>query len=159
MNMKKVLIISIILLLSAQMVFAYTGQPCCKSGVAECDGSNEECHCLPNPIDPDCDVSDSNNLKGDWGICGPKGTVILCPASKIPSFSILVNNIVKWIFYIAIIVAPIMILIAAFMLMTSSGDPTKTAKARAVIIWTCVGLAIILFARGIIAIIRYILGG
>jgi len=51
-----------------------------------------------------------------------------------------------------------MIVIGALMIMSSGGDPNKVTTGRNIIIYACIGLAIILFAKGIIAIIRGVLG-
>jgi len=50
--------------------------------------------------------------------------------------------------------AIIMFVIAAFLFLTSSGDPTKVAAARASIIWSVVGLAIAIISFSIPYIIR-----
>jgi hypothetical protein len=51
-----------------------------------------------------------------------------------------------------------MIIIAGFMFMTAGGDPNKLATAKNIILWTAVGLFIVLFAKGLIAVISKVLG-
>ncbi|MDP2930323.1 MAG: hypothetical protein Q8N56_01810, partial [bacterium] len=54
-----------------------------------------------------------------------------CPSSCIPnplrysSFECLIDAIIKIIFYISLALAPVMIIIGAFQLMTSAGNPVK----------------------------------
>ncbi|GAI20335.1 unnamed protein product, partial [marine sediment metagenome] len=51
------------------------------------------------------------------------------------------------------------IIIAGFYWLTAAGDPKKVKTALDIIKWTVIGFAIILFARGLVAIIRHVLGG
>jgi len=74
------------------------------------------------------------------------------------SFEGLLNSIVTFIFYVAIAIAPIMIMIAAFFLLTAGGDPKRVDTAKQIILWTVVGLAIILLAKGLISVLRQIIG-
>ena len=146
-----VLILSIILFSQASFVLAL-GEICCDD--TDCE-SGESCQCEPST---DCEITDGKVTEGKAGICGPTGSVVFCPPSKYTSISALIEGITNWIFYIAIILAPLMIVIGAFMFMTSAGDPTKVQTAKKLIIWTVIGLAIILFSKGLIALIRFILG-
>jgi len=75
------------------------------------------------------------------------------------SFEELLNTIVTFISWIATIaIAPIMIMIAAFFLLTAGGDPKRVDTARRIILWTVIGLAIILFAKGLISVLKQIIG-
>ena len=74
------------------------------------------------------------------------------------SFEELLNTIVTFISWIAIAIAPIMIMIAAFFLLTAGGDPKRIDTARRIILWTVIGLAIILFAKGLISVLKQIIG-
>ncbi|MCJ7786976.1 pilin [Patescibacteria group bacterium] len=89
-----------------------------------------------------------------------------CPAGQIcienplcaESFEDLLNTIVNFIFWIAIAIAPLMIMIAAFFLLTAGGDPKRIDTAKQIILWTVIGLAIILLAKGLISVLRQIIG-
>lgn len=70
----------------------------------------------------------------------------------------IIDKIINFIFVIALVLAPLMIVIAGFFYMTAAGNPVKITKAKTIITWTIVGLAIILFSKGLIAIINQILG-
>ena len=150
-----VLILSIILFSQAGFVLADEGDLCCSDG--DCGGL--KCFCIPDPPDPDCDVTtDPGNPTGQWGTCHSAGSVVICSPLKYRSISAVIESITNWIFYIAIVLAPLMIIIGAFMFMTSAGDPTKVQTAKKLIIWTVIGFAIILFSKGLISLIRTILG-
>jgi len=74
------------------------------------------------------------------------------------TFGDLIDAIIKFIFYIAVVIAPLMIIIGAFYILTAGGDPKKIGTGRNIIIYTLVGLAIILLARGLIAMIESLIG-
>ncbi len=70
-----------------------------------------------------------------------------------------IDAFVKFLFYLAMAVAPILIVYAGFLILTAGGDATKITKARQIILWTLVAVAIILFAKGFPALIKGALGG
>ena len=74
------------------------------------------------------------------------------------TFGDLIDAIIKFIFYITVVIAPLMIIIGAFYILTAGGDPKKIGTGKNIIIYTLVGLAIILLARGLIAIIESLIG-
>ena len=92
------------------------------------------------------------------GTGGQGYTGSLKPPIEAKSFEELINGIINFVFWIGVAVAPIMILIAGIMYMTAGGDATKIGKARNLIIYTAIGFAIILFAKGLIAVLESVLG-
>ena len=85
--------------------------------------------------------------------------VTIEPPITVTTIPDLINTITDWAFYIGVVLAPLMILVGAFYFMTAAGDPNKIATGKKIILWTIVGLAIILFSKGIISIIESGLGG
>ena len=77
-------------------------------------------------------------------------------ATSIPA---LVDRITNWVFYIGIILAPLMILWGAFTFMTAAGQPNKIETGKKIIFWTIAGLVVILLSRMIIGIVTGILSG
>jgi len=71
----------------------------------------------------------------------------------------LIGAITKFIFNVAIIIAPIMFIIAGFFFITSAGEPEKVRRARNVFIYTLIGLVLVLLATGIYELIKSILSG
>lgn len=69
-----------------------------------------------------------------------------------------VQYVTNWIFYIIMIVVGIMILYAAFIYLTSQGNPEGPQKANKLITYAIIGLVIALLARAIPAAVRYIIG-
>lgn len=77
---------------------------------------------------------------------------------KITSFEALIDKIINFISWIAISLAPLMVLIAGFYFVTAGGDPKKVTTARNIILYTVIGLAIIFLAKGLIGILKGVLG-
>ena len=69
----------------------------------------------------------------------------------------LIDAIVKFIWNLALIIAPLMIMIGAFYLITAAGDPEKINTGKKIITWTIVGIAIVLLSTGAMSIIKEIL--
>lgn len=78
---------------------------------------------------------------------------------KAESFEDLINSLINFIFWISLAIVPLMVIIAGFYWLTAAGDLKKVKTALDIIKWTVIGFAIILFARGLVAIIRHVLGG
>jgi len=71
-------------------------------------------------------------------------------AGSIPE---LIKTIVDLIFYIAVAVVPLMVVIGGIMFMMAAGEPQKVSKAKNVLLWSIVGMAVILLSRAIGALI------
>jgi len=84
---------------------------------------------------------------------------VICPLSSHTSVEKFIMEAVNYIFYLSIIMAPLMIIIGAAVFLTSAGNPKQAKLGTSIIQWTAIGFAIILFARGITAIIKMILVG
>jgi len=70
----------------------------------------------------------------------------------------IINKIINFIFYIGVSIFTIMVIIAGFLFISSGGDPAKVKKAKDIILYSVVGLLIVLLAKGIISMIRLIIG-
>jgi hypothetical protein len=72
----------------------------------------------------------------------------------------LINNIA---YYLSVYIAPpivtLMILFAAFQILTAGDNPEKLTSAKNMILWTVIGYVIILIAWGITSIIQQLLRG
>lgn len=69
----------------------------------------------------------------------------------VDSFQELVEVLINVVFTLALAIAPIMYIIAGFFYLTSAGDPKKIETAKKIIIYTTVGLIIVVSAKGIMA--------
>ena len=70
----------------------------------------------------------------------------------------IVDNIINFVFKIAIALAPLMIVIGAFYIMTAGGDTNRVTTGKNIILYTLIGFAIILLAKGLVAVIKQLLG-
>ena len=69
-----------------------------------------------------------------------------------------VNKVTQWLFYILMLVVVAMIIWGGLLYVFSSGDPTKTGKAKGVLTFAIVGLAVALLAKIIPSLVRFIIG-
>ena len=74
------------------------------------------------------------------------------------TFEELVTAVINFIFLISLALAPFMVVIAGFYLLTAGGNPANIKKAQTIIIWTAVGLLVVLLAKGLIAVIKSVIG-
>ena len=88
----------------------------------------------------------------------PTGQTCICNPLEVESFEELIEKIVDWLFNIAAIVAPVMIVLGAILFMTAGGKAERISTGKKVILWTIVGFLIILFSKGLINLVNYIIG-
>jgi hypothetical protein len=74
------------------------------------------------------------------------------------SFEEIVDNIINFLFTIAIALVPLMIIIGAFYITTAGGDTNRVTTGKNIILYALIGFAIILLAKGIVGVIEQILG-
>jgi len=67
--------------------------------------------------------------------------------------------IVDWTYKIALVVAPLMIMLGGFYLVTAAGDPARVDTGKKIITWTIVGIIVVLLATSVKVVIESILGG
>jgi len=72
------------------------------------------------------------------------------------TFTELSYAIIDFLFYLALAIAPIMIIIAGFYFITAMGDPAKILIAKKIILWTLIGLLVIMASKGLIALVQVI---
>jgi len=69
----------------------------------------------------------------------------------------LLENVLNFLFGLAIVVLPIIILYGGILLLTAGGDPQKISQSRTILLWAVVAFAIILLARGLPTVLRNLL--
>lgn len=88
------------------------------------------------------------------------GTVFaqyVAPQKDINIIEIL-NRIINWMYGLLLILAGAFILYAAFLYLTSGGDPKAVGTAKNYILYTVVAIAVAFFARAIVYIVQQLLG-
>jgi len=73
-------------------------------------------------------------------------------------FSTLVNRLAGYLLMVGIPIAVIMVLYAAVLFLTSGGNEEKVKTAKKALTWAIVGTAVLLVAKGLISLIKDILG-
>lgn len=122
---------------------------CESSGKTFCS----DCSCMD--VCPTGETGDTGGT-GDTDGTGD-GSAIENPL-EYDDFQQIIDAVINFIFYVGIIVTPLMIIIAGFFILTARDDPKKVEQGRHTIIYALVGLFIILFAKGIISILNYVMG-
>lgn len=84
----------------------------------------------------------------------PSGGICIKNPLCADSFTELINNIINFLFYIALAVAPIMIIVSGFYFITAMGEPEKIKTAKTIILWTLIGLLVIICAKGIVKLFQ-----
>lgn len=111
------------------------------------------------------------NGGGNTGTCGGQGQPACQPGQdQSVSFELdnplkggasdltgLVKIIAQWLFNLAIPIAVVMIVYAGVLFLTAQGNPGQVTKAKDVLKWAVVGLAIILIGSGFVTLIQSIL--
>ncbi|MDD4990470.1 MAG: pilin [Candidatus Pacebacteria bacterium] len=129
------------------------------TGVLKCGSCCAQANCASglrcDEAGTPCDIDKNQNT----GQCVDQdiNVTTFCPFSSHTSITELVNEITKWIFIFALVIAPLMVLLGGFYMLTAAGDPGRANKGKQIIVWAMVGLAVILFAKAFISIIRFVL--
>lgn len=69
-----------------------------------------------------------------------------------------VDKISDWLFNLAIVAAPVLLVIGGIIFMTAAGDPGRISTAKRMILWTVVGFLVILLSQGLISVVVGLLG-
>lgn len=75
------------------------------------------------------------------------------------TFEELIDSIITFIFYLAIPIVVLMIIIGGAYFLTSGGNPERIRTAKNIILYTLIGFFIVLLAKGIISMLESLLGG
>lgn len=82
----------------------------------------------------------------------------IAPPTSYTTFEELIDAIVNFLFWVGVGLAPLMILIGAFFLVTAAGDPSKVQRGKTIILYTAIGFIVVLLAKGLISMVRNIIG-
>jgi hypothetical protein len=66
----------------------------------------------------------------------------------------LIETVVNYLLWIAIVMAPLVIIIAAFMFLTAGGNEKRVGTARKMFLWAIVGITVALISKGIVTLIK-----
>jgi len=88
----------------------------------------------------------------------PAGKTCFCNPLEYETFEDLVDAIVDFLFYVALALVPLCVLIGAFHILTAGGDPKRVKTGQNFILYAIIGLGVILFSRGFVAVLKSVLG-
>jgi len=71
----------------------------------------------------------------------------------------IIEAIIRFIRDIALVIAPIMLLVTGLYFLASGGNPEKVTKAKKMLLYILLGLLVILMAEGLVYLIRHIIRG
>ncbi|MDP4009203.1 MAG: PA14 domain-containing protein [bacterium] len=80
------------------------------------------------------------------------------PPTSAKTLEELLQVIMRFMFYMAIALAPLFYVAAGFILVVGGGDPKKVQLAKDIFLWTTIGFVVILIAAGLEMVIRDVLG-
>ena len=80
------------------------------------------------------------------------------PPTYATTVTALIDGIINFVWYLAIVVAPIMFLVGGFTFLTSAGSPDKVKRGKDIMLYAALGLAIVLLCKGLIALVKDVLG-
>jgi ABC-type microcin C transport system permease subunit YejE len=113
-----------------------------------------------NPaVDPTHPASEQNNNAAQDSNANPITVTIPNPLGEDTNVKDILNRVADWLFRIAIVVVPLMIIWAGFVFVTAGGDPKKVSNAKQILLYAIVGFVVILLARGIVGAIKYMIVG
>jgi hypothetical protein len=69
---------------------------------------------------------------------------------KYKTFADLINAIIDLAWTVSLVLAPLLIIIGGFYFISSVGDPSKVETGKKIILYTLIGLLIIMIAKGLI---------
>lgn len=70
------------------------------------------------------------------------------------TFGELIDAIIIFIFNIALVLAPLFIIIGGFYFVAAAGDAEKIQTGKRIILYTLIGFLIILISRGLVEVIK-----
>lgn len=124
-----------------------------------CDAGNADIQKDPCPsAGLECRNDPIPNDDKQQGVCQEPGKTQICNPLGSAGLTDIVNNILTILFNFALVLAPLMIVVAGIMFVTAGGSPDRLSTAKRILIWTVVGFVIILIARGLIVVLRAMIG-
>lgn len=79
---------------------------------------------------------------------------VLTVITSIQDVNALINNLISWMQYLLFALASLFIVVAAFLYLFAGGDPEKTGKAKNMVIYSIIAIAIALLATGIVLVVK-----
>lgn len=85
--------------------------------------------------------------------------VVIEPPGKYKTIQEILTAIANFLFGLGVAIFPIVVIIVAYLFLTSGGEPKKIQQARSFLFWSSIGLAILLLSRALASLLKGLLGG
>ena len=85
-------------------------------------------------------------------------TVVPVPDLTFDNVIAIVANVGDWLFVIALVIAPIMIVIGAALFISGAANPSQLQKAKQIFLGTAIGFVLVLFAKAVFTVLRSVAG-
>lgn len=99
-----------------------------------------------------------SSLSGDDPFQSPANQVCICNPLSTDKFEDIIDNLINFIFNIAIVLTPLMVIVGGFLFVTAAGNVKQIDQAKKLILYTVIGFLVVLLSKGIVVIINQILG-
>jgi hypothetical protein len=109
-------------------------------------------------LDSNCGSGAVNNGGGDFEDTGGGGAVRFTNPLSTNSFEALIMGIINWILGIVVSLAILFLIIGGLMYIVSAGDEERIKKAKNIILYSVIGLGIVILSWSIITELKDILG-
>ncbi len=103
-------------------------------------------------------ITEEGEVPPSGGTPGGGGMLTLENPLGYDNFQDILGAVSKFLFQIGLALAPVMLIIAGFMFVTAAGSPERVTSAKKMALYTLIGLAIILLASGLIAVLKSVIG-
>lgn len=138
----------------------------CKKDWSSCSGWSDTGYFVvsvtPSQPPPTGGTTGGGGFFPNLNLCASKNVTCnaneICNPLCVDNFQDILNVISGFIFWLAIIASPILILIGAFYILISGGDVNKFGMGRRIIQYTLIGLAIVLLSRALVSFFQSVLG-
>lgn len=99
---------------------------------------------------PDCPTYCADTASWD----PPSGVTCFCNPWESDTLEDLIDRFTNFVFIIATIIAPLLIVYGGFTFITSRGDMEKVNLGKRIIFYTIIGYTIVLLSRGLISTLK-----
>ena len=86
------------------------------------------------------------------------GGIVLGPVFPFGGFKQIVDRVINYLFWIVLVIAPLCFLFSAVSFIKAAGNIEKAQRARKILIWAVIGLAIAFTAKVFTGLINHLLG-
>lgn len=92
--------------------------------------------------------------------CIPIPGKVVCIENPLNTGSLteIIDKVINFIFRIALVVVPLMILYGGFLFVTGGGNPDQISRGKRVLMWTVIGLIVIILSKGLVTLLQTALG-